>query len=106
MPISLKADFSVAADPAEGLYDFAAYPGGRAIAVLSNHTDQTFWLARFERERLTRAKIDAATVPGVDEHPQYFNRAVLCRVGSGFALVSPKGAAHWRTLDSKPQRFD
>ncbi len=31
MPIALKADFSVAADPTELLFDFPAYPGGRAI---------------------------------------------------------------------------
>jgi hypothetical protein len=106
MPIALKANFSVAADPAELLFDFAAYPGGRAIAVLHHRTDQTYSLARFERELLVRAKIDGAMVSGLDESPHSFHRAVFCRVGSGFAVVSPKAAALWRTLDSEPQRFD
>jgi len=106
MTIALKTEFSVAPDLAKGLFDFAAYPGGRAIAVLSHRTDPGYFLARFERERLTREKIDGAMVPGVEEQPQYFNRAVLCRVGSGFALVSPKGAALWRTLESEPLRFN
>jgi hypothetical protein len=106
MPIALKADFSVVADPDELLFDFAAFPGGRAVAVLHHKIDQSYSLARFERERLIRAKIDGAMVPGVDEHPQYFHRAVFCRVGSGFALVSPKAVALWRALESEPQRFD
>jgi hypothetical protein len=103
MSIALRLE-RVLPDVLGALFDFSALTGDRAVAVLAQGASDV--LARFSGgEEPAYLPIDSALIPGAKREPRYFERAVLCRVGNGFALVAPEGVARWRSFEDEPRSF-
>jgi hypothetical protein len=83
------------------ILDFTALPEGRAVAVTVRAG--AFALALIEATGVRYVPIDAALLPGLPPTTRISERAVLCRVGSGFALVASEGVAHWASYDARPR---
>lgn len=107
MSIALRLDRALP-DVHGNLFDIAALSGHRAAVVLGQ--GGSYVLARLDStEGPSYLPIDAALIPGLADEPRYFERAVLCRMGEGFALVAPKGVVRFRGFDDEGrvfQRFD
>jgi hypothetical protein len=81
--------------------DFTALPDGRAVAVLSRHPSLV--LARIDSSGVRYDPIDASLLPGMPSRVFVYDRPVLCRLASGFALVGDEGVVHWSDFDAAPR---
>ncbi len=104
MSIALLVDRAWADVPG-WLADFSALSGEQAVSVLAQ--GDSYVLARISAAEAapSYAPIDASLIPGLKPEPRYFERAVLCRMGEGFALVAPEGVARFRRFDAEPRVF-
>jgi len=82
-----------------------ALPGARAAAVVSSPSG-SWSLVLIDGGAVSSRPIDVALLPGAVDSPGRGAPVVLCRLGSGFALVSPTGVARWKTISADPQRFE
>ncbi len=108
MGIKLLIDFVVDAESSRLLFDFAAFSGERAVAVLAGNLregDAGHSIVRLTRDGVSATPIDSTLVPGTAHHPPPYERAVLCPMGSAFALVAPNGTARWATFDGDPEQY-
>jgi hypothetical protein len=81
-----------------------ALPAARAVAKIA-HREETPSLMLIDRGVADMRPIDEALVPGAAAARGPFDPVVLTRVGQGFVLVSPTGAARWRAFGDEPRTF-